>query len=405
MQTVGRASVALCFLAIPTSVNGQVTSRPSVPTTVPGVVIDHSPQSSGLYIGSPGLAILPDGTYLASHDFFGPSSNEKECATTVVFRSGDRGLTWRRIARLQCLFWASLFTHGGAAWLLGTEKHHGRVVIRRSTNEGVTWTEPRDAGTGLLTPDGLYHTAPVPVVVHAGRVWRAIEEASGGTRWGERYRAGMMSAPADADLLRAENWTFSNFLARDAGWLGGAFGGWLEGNAVATRDGRVVNVLRVEVPRCPERAAMVEISSDGRTARFDPATGFVELPGGAKKFTIRFDGRSGLYWAIVTIAAERHCDAGRPGGIRNTLALTCSPDLRRWSVRATLLYHPDVVRHGFQYVDWLFEGEDIVAVCRTAYDDGQGGARNNHDANYLTFHRIRGFRELRGGEIDSAPSP
>ena len=56
------------------------------------------------------------------------------------------------------------------------------------------------------------------------------------------------------------------------------------------------------------------------------------------------------------------------------------------------MYHPDIRAHGFQYVDWLFDGEDIVAACRTAFHDGQGGARNNHDANFLTFHRFTGFR-------------
>jgi hypothetical protein len=33
-------------------------------------------------------------------------------------------------------------------------------------------------------------------------------------------------------------------------------------------------------------------------------------------------------------------------------------------------------------VDWQFERSDIIAACRTAYDDGLGGAHNNHDANF-----------------------
>ncbi len=33
----------------------------------PGVVIAHSPQSSGVYIGSPGIASLGGGVYLAKH--------------------------------------------------------------------------------------------------------------------------------------------------------------------------------------------------------------------------------------------------------------------------------------------------------------------------------------------------
>ncbi|GAB1359463.1 hypothetical protein MASR1M31_12470 [Porphyromonadaceae bacterium] len=49
--------------------------------------------------------------------------------------------------------------------------------------------------------------------------------------------------------------------------------------------------------------------------------------------------------------------------------------------------------HGFQYVEWLIDGEDLVYLVRTAYDDEFGGARNNHDANYLIFHRLEKFRK------------
>jgi hypothetical protein len=45
-------------------------------------------------------------------------------------------------------------------------------------------------------------------------------------------------------------------------------------------------------------------------------------------------------------------------------------------------------------VDWLFEGDDLIAACRTAYDDEEGGAHNFHDANFLTFHRFKNFRRL-----------
>jgi hypothetical protein len=48
---------------------------------------------------------------------------------------------------------------------------------------------------------------------------------------------------------------------------------------------------------------------------------------------------------------------------------------------------------GFQYADWLFDGDDLIAVVRTAFDDADGGADSFHNANFLTFHRIRNFRE------------
>jgi hypothetical protein len=368
---------------------------------VPGTVIHYSPAASGLYIGSPSLALLTNGDYLVSHDYFGPKSAEHECPTVQLFRSSDKGESWTKVSELKCLFWHQLFVHRGQVYLMGTDKHHGRIVIRRSSDQGETWSEPKDPRTGLLTPEGQFHTAPMPIVEHDGRLWRAFEDAMGGTKWGERYRAGMLSIPVDADLLKAENWTFSNFLPRNTEWLGGKFQAWLEGNAVVTSDGKVVDILRVQTPNYPERAAIVNISADGKTASFDPATGFIDFPGGGKKFVIRYDAQSKAYWALATPVLERFKTNGVPGSVRNTLALLRSENLRQWETRCILLHHADTRKHGFQYPDWHFEGEDMVAVVRTAFDDAAGGAHNNHDANFLTFHRFKGFRSLDMG--DSVP--
>jgi hypothetical protein len=91
--------------------------------------------------------------------------------------------------------------------------------------------------------------------------------------------------------------------------------------------------------RVPEKAAVVRLSKDGSTATFDPADGFVDFPGGAKKFTIRQDPRGGGYWSLASIVPDRHAGAGRPAGIRNTLALVHGKDLRTWEIRGILLYH------------------------------------------------------------------
>ena len=64
---------------------------------MPGVVIDYSPATTRVYVGSPALSVLPTGEYIASHDFFGPGSDKNR---TDVFNSEDRGRTWRRIATL-----------------------------------------------------------------------------------------------------------------------------------------------------------------------------------------------------------------------------------------------------------------------------------------------------------------
>lgn len=376
----------------------------SPPEKVPGVVIDHIPASTGVYIGSPSIAVLPNGDYVASHDHFGPKTKEHESALTAVFRSADRGKSWKKVSEIDGAFWSSLFVHHSALYLLGPHKHHGNILIRRSTDGGSTWTTPTSSTTGVLRDNGEYHCAPMPVIEHAGRLWRAFEWRHPPVAWGINYRAGMLSAPVDADLLNAASWTLAEPLPSDRAWNGDDMGAWLEGNAVVTPTGEVVDILRVQTKSSDEKAAIVRVSADGRKMSFDPATGFVNFPGGAKKFTIRFDPKSKLYWSLASIVHERH-RTNNPGGTRNTLALTCSPDLTNWTVRCILLYHPEVRKHGFQYVDWQFDGDDIIAANRTAYDDDQGGAHNFHDANFLTFHRIANFRRLTMSDSVPLTSP
>jgi hypothetical protein len=72
--------------------------------------------------------------------------------------------------------------------------------------------------------------------------------------------------------------------------------------------------------------------------------------------------------------------------------LMSSPDLKSWTIQRTILEHPDPLQHAFQYVDWQFEGKDLIVASRTAFDDETGGAHRAHDANYLTFHRVNNFR-------------
>ncbi len=369
----------------------------------PGVVIDHLAAEGRQYVGSPSIARLPDGTLIASHDHFGPGSSEWTSAVTAVSSSGDGGLTWERIATIDGAFWSSLFVHDRALWLLGPTRHHGPLVIRRSDDGGRTWTVPKDAQTGLLA-EGEWHTAPMPVLEHGGRLLRAVEDASGGSEWGKRYSPVMLSAPVGSDLLDRANWRFTKPVPRDPAWLGGRFVGWLEGNAVADASGNILDILRVEAgPLAPgetEQAAVVTVSADGATARFDPATGFIPFPGGSKKFAIRRDpeshgvGKGPVWWTLASAAPPILAGKGKPASVRNTLVLMRSTNLRDWELRSILLHHPDVGRHAFQYVDWIVDGDDLLAVSRTAHDDAGSGAHNAHDANFLTFHRVTRFRDL-----------
>jgi hypothetical protein len=347
----------------------------------PGVVIDHSSDPAHIYFGSPSLAVLSNGDYVASHDLFGPASTEYSVAVTRVFRSSDRGNSWRHLANVQGAFWSTLFAHRQALYLLGTYKHYGATVIHRSNDGGRTWTTPKNAHTGLLA-EGRYHCATVPVLEHNGRLWRGMEclplpPGEGGI---PDLCASVMSAPVDADLLEAKNWSTTNKIPFDKQWTGR---GWLEGNVVLGPQGHLVELLRVQRP-AHEKAALLHVSDDGRKLSFDPQRGFIDFPGGNNKFTIRYDPPTHRYWSLANKQTN-------PTAFRNVLALTSSADLRTWRVEATLLEHPDSQHHAWQYVDWLFDGPDIIAASRTAWDESHSA----HDADYFTFHRFKNFRTRR----------
>jgi len=342
---------------------------------VPGVIIDYSPASSGCYIGSPSIAIFPNGNYVASHDFFGPEAQHTTSPKTAVFSSKNQGKTWKKIAEINPCFWGKLFVHNDKLYLLGTRNEYGDVLIRRSDDGGKTWSNPQGPTTGLLR-EGRYHCAPCPVLVHNGRIWRSMEGFTGG-KWGA-FETMVISAPVDADLLLADSWTFSERLPKPDEFV------WLEGNVVLDADKKIVNVLRTNNVG-KDKAAIVHVSDDGQELSFDLSKDWIDMPGGGVKFTIYWDEKVSRYWSIVSKQTN-------PEAERNNLVLISSTDLRNWKVESPLFFHADDKKHAWQYVDWLFEDENIIFVSRTAYEDGLGGAPRGHDANYLTFHRIKGFR-------------
>ena len=150
------------------------------------------------------------------------------------------------LAELQRQCASTPFLHRGALYLMGAGGRGMHVVIRRPRDGGRTWTKPTDSGSGLLRSDVKHHGAPTPVVIARGRIWRAMEDCRAEGGWPAQYRAFMLSAPVEADLLDAANWAASNRVASDRAWLDGELQGWLEGNAVVALTGDVVNILRAE---------------------------------------------------------------------------------------------------------------------------------------------------------------
>lgn len=372
-------------------------------SSVPGVVISYerSPNpvshlfnrvfKRGRFIGSPTLTILPNGHYLAAHDLFrnGGAETPAGRGTSKVFRSTDQGRTWRKVSEVHGAFWSTVFAHRGAVYLWGRIAASGAAVIRRSTDEGATWTDPVDAASGLLAPSGGGST-PNPPVVFGGRLWIAT-----GTR--------VWSAPEAADLLQASSWTVSAGPPTDPSYLNGQFTAWSEGQVVASP---ATGVLVLPKIRDRPNTALLRYSDPSRRPQFDPAQDFVRLPGAEKKFGVRYDPVSGRFWALTNPVLRRHQSQANvpwsiwrfwrqpvtPALVRNAAAIYSSADLRTWEFEQVFLYSSDVDHVGFQYLNFDFEGNDLVVVARTAYNVGFWKTPRAHDSNLLTFHRVHDFR-------------
>ena len=159
-------------------------------------------------------------------------------------------------------------------------------------------------------------------------------------------------------------------------------------------------LIRIDDSRTNDLAALVSVT-DQRTITFNPATGFCDMPGGGKKFTVRYDTVSGKYWTLANPCYDEDRVRTHTGWyntriypifLRSRLVLCSSADLRNWTVVKEVISSNNCFFHGFQYTDWEFDGNDIIAVSRTAFPESRGLPIRQHDANMLTFHRIADFR-------------
>lgn len=374
----------------------------SFPKDIGTVVFESKEDPIKKKVASPSIVILANGDYLISHDYN---------RGTSVHLSKDRGKTWKELSRVSPLIWANLFEHQGQVYLMGTTKGWGHIVIYRSKDGGKTWSVPVDENTGILAK-GLFHTGPVPIVKHNNKIWRAYEEVFDIDNKRD-FRAFAIAADQNADLLKASSWTRTNSLRFEETWLNAKRPNWLEGNIVVTPEGKLVDFMRLETwggkgvkydiegaaqgkPR-DEVAAIITIDDQKMKMAFENETkNFVHFPGAESKFTIRYDSISKLYWTISNkISSFKDTEETYNGNWhqRNVLVLMSSKDLQHWEIRKKILRYNEGAHlrtwdtFGFQYVDWVFDQQDIAFVSRTSWY----GYRY-HDANMITFHRISNFR-------------
>jgi hypothetical protein len=339
---------------------------------------------SGRALCSPSLVRHPDGHLLASMDVF---AGEHPQNLTLVFRSDDNGETWHYQCELLPCFWGKMFIHKSELYMLAVSTEYGDLLIGKSVDGGKSFSAPVTLLRGSNGKKGYsgIHKNPQNIVYHNGRIYETLEWGS----WldkGYFHGAMVMSCDENADLLDPESWHFTPPVVHDPNWEGAAPDGRhgnIEGTLVTAPDGRLYNVMRYQTQAEKKILAFLVEDDPDAPLRYSHAINF---EGNRSKFMIKYDSVSKRYLSIIS----RRID--EPRTVRNLLSLVASIDLEHWETVCDLIdrRHDDPQMVGFQYIDFEIEGDDIIYLSRTAMNQ----AKNFHDANYSTFHRIESFRSL-----------
>ncbi len=382
-------------------------------------VIYRSPAPNDLYCYSPWITQGFGGRILLSYDIAGPGLRQipgpksdhgdygsNQCQIQV---SDDHGKTWRLTGRLPMLH-ARILRAGARLYLLG---HSGRLLISRSDDNGESWSEP-----SVLDAVNRWHQAPCAVDHHGGRLYLSMEHMPFTDRWAGGDPL-LMRADESADLCDPASWTFSNKLTFEAtvprtpNLFGIQPSCWLESNVVRVHDpnhkfhdpeGRsLLLFLRLGGMQSRNVAAVLRGREQGdgtlvlETVPQPDGTPllFVPFPGGYMKFHILYDAHGARYWLI---ASESRTAMAKPETLTNDqryfedrqrLTLFHSKNLFDWRWAGCVAEGPapSASRH---YASMLIDGEDLLVLSRS----GDTVAKNSHDTNLITLHRVCKFRTL-----------
>ncbi len=354
----------------------------------PGIVVNYiHPKDktyfpSGMYPASPSIIETATKRLYVSHDIFCFDMAQNQ---TKIFCSDDSGDTWNVHSSVEGCLWGKLFIYQDIIYLLGNMHEYGDLVLYELVETSHTWRKACTILKGGNKYTGGPHKAPMPIVKHKGRIWTAVEYGSwhlGG------HACGVISASGDITIK--ENWIVSEFTDYDPSWPGtpdGESTGCIEGNIIVRPDGSIIDFLRFGIDRCnPNYGRALYLTIDHDNPKSAPQFGgVVDFQGNHTKFCIYYDISTDKYWTIVNKA-----DHNKPRR-RNELILMSSSDVENWTIEKTLLdyehtgWYENYEKAGFQYVDFLFRGDFIYFVSRTAIN----GARNYHDSNCITFHKTR----------------
>jgi hypothetical protein len=428
------SSVPLCALCV--IICHVSPASPIRPLAQKHIVLDRSPDYQHIPLYTPSILALPNGRLLAANERGGAAYNSGENFTRLYY-SDDHGLSWKLSATAK-IWHGRLFSAGKSIYYLG---HRGDLQIMRSDDNGSTWSPQIQ-----LTQDHAWHQSACNVIHANGNIYLVMELVTQIPFQGwASFAPILMRAKETDDLTQSASWSYSNGIAMQNAIPGFKdnnpqleyFGvpfypmtypvineiapgrsmwpmGWGETNIAQIKDpnhywfdptGKTFHLLMRTQTGTTNYAALLKITEkpDGsmqpsfQLAPSGKKLVFIQLPGGHLRFHLLHDPKSNLFWLLSNQGTD---SLTRPDKLpperfdlaynqRQRLVLHFSKNLLDWCF-AGVVAIAESDRASRHYASMDIDGDDLVILSRS----GDANAKNAHEGNLITFHRIKNFRDL-----------
>ena len=364
------------------------------------------------YMHDPGMTCMPDGTIFVAagcreweHKRVLRNTPDKRNiihSQILLARSFDNGETWEALNPIMGAGEdATPFVHKSKLYLLLPDYESEELKLICSDDKGETWSK----SVTLLQGDyEAIWNCSTSMAVKDDKLYWAFGHVS------------VIAADLTKDLMCPETWRVSNTvnlpnipetLRSDlyppdskiwpVQWPSDR---WLEPNMVNVNGYlRVLVRIIIDEYATANICGICDLDDDGGEMKLK-FTQFAALPGAQTKFFILYDDVSKLFWMLSNTPTDSQgffADRGQllsigyhggPGNERRILMLHYSIDAMNWFSAGCAAMWPSPIQ-SFMYPSAAIHGDDILFISRTSEF-----AQNQHDADIVTFHKIKNFRSL-----------